>query len=187
MPRLRRGARRRQGDQRRITPTITVASIKVAVLADTHTLGQKYRPPAGMWPYVESADHILHAGDVCEPGLLDELKSFAPVTVVFGNCDGWDVRDWGAPATAEIELGGVTIAMVHDSGRRDGRRRRLRSRWPSARVVVFGHSHVPINEDDGDLLLFNPGSPTWPRRAPWPSMGILWIEDGRVEGEVFPV
>ncbi|MDQ5815672.1 MAG: metallophosphatase family protein, partial [Actinomycetota bacterium] len=66
------------------------------------------------------------------------------------------------------------------------RRDRLKKRFPDARVVVFGHSHMPVNEDDGELLLFNPGSPTWKRRAPFPSMGILWIENGGVEGEVFP-
>jgi len=161
--------------------------MKVVVLADTHTLGNRYSLPPGAWPYIETADHVLHAGDVCEPALLDELKSFAPTTVVYGNCDAWDVRDWGAEATAELELEGVRIAMVHDSGPSRARRERLRSRWPQARVIVFGHSHLPVNEDDGRLLLFNPGSPTWPRRAPFPSMGILWLDAGTVEGEIFPV
>jgi len=161
--------------------------MKVVVLADTHTLGNRYPLPPGAWPYIETADHILHAGDVCDPALLDELKSFAPTTVVYGNCDAWDVRDWGAEATAELELEGVRIVMVHDSGPSRARRDRLRSRWPQARVVVFGHSHLPIIEDDGGLLLFNPGSPTWKRRAPFPSMGILWLDAGTVEGEVFPV
>jgi uncharacterized protein len=129
----------------------------------------------------------LHAGDVVDPGLLHDLKVFAPVTVVMGNCDAFDIREWGATDTAEVELGGISIAMVHDSGAREGRRNRMRKLFPSARVVVFGHSHIPWNEDDGELLLFNPGSPTWKRRAPFPSMGILWIENGEVEGEIFPV
>jgi predicted phosphodiesterase len=46
---------------------------------------------------------------------------------------------------------------------------------------------MPVSDDKDGLLLFNPGSPTWPRRAPWPSMGILWIENGNLEGEIFPV
>jgi len=161
--------------------------MKVVVLADTHTLGNRYALPSGAWPYIETADHILHAGDVCDPALLDELKSFAPTTVVYGNCDAWDVREWGAVAVAEIELEGVSIAMIHDSGPSRTRRERLRARWPNARVVVFGHSHNPVNDDDGELLLFNPGSPTWKRRAPYPSMGILWLDGGNVEGEIFPV
>jgi uncharacterized protein len=161
--------------------------VKVVVLADTHTRGLTRTVPFGAWPYIETADHILHAGDVCDPTLLDELKTHATLTVVWGNSDAWDVRDWGATEEATVELGGVVVSMVHDSGPRPGRRERLRRRFPDARVVVFGHSHMPVNDDDGDLLVFNPGSPTWKRKAPFPSMGILWIDEGQVEGEIFPV
>jgi uncharacterized protein len=161
--------------------------VKLVVLADTHTMGARRPLPAGAWPYLETADHILHAGDVCDPALLDELAALAPVTVVMGNCDGWDVKEWGATEEAELELGGVRIGMTHDSGLGKGRRQRLRSQFPAARAVVYGHSHMPDNDDDGDLLLFNPGSPTWKRTAPFPSMGLLWIEDGTVEGEIVPV
>ncbi len=161
--------------------------MKVAVLADTHTRGFTRALPMGAWPYIESADHILHAGDVTDPALLDELKAFAPVTVVMGNCDALDVRDWGAREEAEVELDGVKVAMLHDSGPSKGRRERMRQRFGDARVVVFGHSHLPMNDDADGLLLFNPGSPTWKRKAPFTSMGLLWIEDGTVEGEIFPV
>jgi putative phosphoesterase len=161
--------------------------MKVTVLADTHTLGPRRPLPDGAWPYIETADHILHAGDVCEPALLEELAVFAPTTVVMGNCDGDGVRHWGATDEAIVELEGVVVAMIHDAGVKNGRRARLRARWPRARVVVFGHSHVPCNEDEEGLLLFNPGSPTWKRTAPFPSMGLLWIDDGVVEGEIFPV
>jgi hypothetical protein len=143
--------------------------------------------PPGAWPYVETADHILHAGDVCDPTLLDELKVFAPVTVVMGNCDGPDIAHWGARDEAVVDLGGVKVAMLHDSGAKAGRRERMRARFPDARVVVFGHSHIPWNEDADGLLLLNPGSPTWPRTAPYPSMAILWIDGTSTEAEVFPV
>lgn len=161
--------------------------MKVAVLADTHTRGLSRTVPMGAWPYIESADHILHAGDVCDVGLLEELRSLAPLTVVAGNCDGPEIRAWGAPEEATVELGGVTIAMTHDSGTRSSRLRDMKERFPDARVVVFGHSHIPWNEDEEGLLLFNPGSPTWKRQAPFASMGLLWIENGEVEGEIFPV
>lgn len=161
--------------------------MKVAVISDTHTSGSSRPIPEGAWPYLESADHILHAGDVTDPSVLDELKALAPLTVVMGNCDGWDIREWGAEDEAVTELGGLNIAMLHDSGPRDGRRRRMQSRFPDARVVVFGHSHLPWNEDREGLLLFNPGSATWKRQAPTTSMGMLWIEDGHVEAEIFPV
>lgn len=160
--------------------------MKLVVLADTHTRGFTRALPFGAWPYIETADHILHAGDVVDPALLDELKAFAPVTVVMGNCDGLDIRDWGATDHAQVAFDGVSVGMIHDAGLR-GQRERMRSRFPDARVVVFGHSHLPFNEDQDGLLLFNPGSPTWKRKAPFPSMGILWIENGDVEGEIFPV
>ena len=161
--------------------------MKVAVLADTHTSGFTRTVPFSVWPFLESADHILHAGDVVDPTLLEELKALAPLTVVMGNCDALDVRDWGAVDEAIVELDGVRIAMLHDSGASAGRRARMRARFPDARVVVFGHSHMPVNEDEDGLLLFNPGSPTWKRKAPFPSMGLLWVENGDVEGEIFPV
>ena len=161
--------------------------MKVVVLADTHTRGLSRALPLGAWPYIETADHVLHAGDVVDPALLVELKAFAPVTVVMGNCDGLDVRDWGAEESATVDLGGILVGIVHDAGPAKGRRARMRRAFPEARVVVFGHSHIPFNEDADDLLLFNPGSPTWKRQAPFPSMGILWIDDGNVEGEIFPI
>lgn len=161
--------------------------MKVAVLADTHTSGMNRTIPMTAWPYLESADHILHAGDVCDRSVLEELNALAPVTAVLGNCDAGDVRAWGAEESAEVTLGGVHVAMLHDSGPRANRRERMRSRFPEARVVVFGHSHLPFNEDEDGLLLFNPGSPTWKRQAPFTSMGLLWIEGDTVEGEIFPV
>jgi len=161
--------------------------MKVAVISDTHTSGMSRTVPFSAWPFLETADHILHAGDVVDPALVDELKSLAPLTVVMGNCDALDIRDRGATDEARVELGGVKIGMIHDSGLTDGRRARMRARFPDERVVVFGHSHMPVNEDEDGLLLFNPGSPTWKRRAPFPSMGLLWISNGEVEGEIFPV
>lgn len=165
---------------------------KVVVLADTHTAraasSHPSRPlPPGAYPYLETADHILHAGDVTDPDLVTELRSLAPVTVVLGNSDGPEVADAGATTVAELSIDGVDIAMLHDTGLSRGRRARMAKLFPDARVVVFGHSHIPMNEDEDGLLLFNPGSPTWKRTAPFESMGILWIEGGEVEGEIFPV
>ncbi len=150
--------------------------MKIAVIADTHTRGMTRTVPLGVWPYLESADHILHAGDVVDPALLEEMKAVAPVTVVLGNCDSWDIRDWGATQTAEVTLGGIAIGMVHDSGLAGGRRDRMRKLFPDARVVVFGHSHMPLLEEDDGFQIFNPGSPTERRRAPAHTMAV--VENG---------
>lgn len=157
------------------------------MISDTHTSGSSRPIPEGAWPYLESADHILHAGDVTDPVVLDELNALAPLTVVMGNCDAWDVREWGATDEVIVELGGVEVGMIHDSGPKTRRWERMRAHFPGARVVVFGHSHLPWNEDREGLLLFNPGSATWRRQAPATSMGLLWIDGGSVEAEIFPV
>ncbi len=137
---------------------------------------------------LEGVDAILHAGDVCVAQTLDELSQFAPVHVVLGNNDHPDVVQWGAVDQLELDLGGISIAMVHDSGPSKGRPSRMRRRFPDAEVVVFGHSHIPINESCDGQLLFNPGSPTDRRRQPTGTMGELVIEDGHLAAaRIFPV
>lgn len=154
--------------------------LRVAVVSDTHAPRfWKVIPPA-VAERLEDVDVILHAGDVCQPFVLDELATFAPVHVVAGNNDGPDVAAWGAPETLELELDGVRVAMIHDSGSKQGRAARMRRRFPEADLVVFGHSHIPWDTEQDGQRLFNPGSPTDKRRQPHGTMGRLLIEDGRI-------
>lgn len=122
---------------------------------------------------------ILHAGDVLDAGVLAELAAAAPVYAVLGNND----RSLAGtlPPTRQLDLGGVRIAMIHDSGAATGRAARLHRRFPDAHVVVFGHSHIPWDrEGDGGQVLFNPGSPTQRRAQPTRTMGELTIAGGRL-------
>lgn len=138
--------------------------------------------------HLRAADVILHAGDVCTAGVLDELACYAPVHAVRGNNDGPDVAAWGAPAVAELDLAGLRVAMLHDSGPAAARLRRLRRRFPQAGLVVFGHSHIPLDESGEGLRIFNPGSPTDRRRQPRGTLGVLRVEDGRlVQAKIVPV
>lgn len=152
---------------------------RVLVVADTHVRDHRRSLPAAVWGAAEQADVILHAGDVVSPALLDELAARAPVHAVLGNNDHELVDR--LPVTLRVCLGGVDVAMVHDSGPSAGRPRRLRRMFPEAAVVVYGHSHLPLAEYgiDGQLL-FNPGSPTERRRAPTSTYGWLELGDGRV-------
>jgi putative phosphoesterase len=158
------------------------AGVRVVVMADTHirsTAGHAPRLPDAMYPELRRADVILHAGDVVSAGLLTELETFAPVVAVLGNNDHELVDR--LPETVEMELGGVPVAMVHDSGARDGRDARLQRRFPDARLVVFGHSHLPEDRiGGGRQRLFNPGSPTQRRRAPERTYGIVTLASGRI-------
>ena len=154
--------------------------MKAVVLADTHVRDAgSTRLPDAAWAEVRTADVVLHAGDVMEPGFLEELRAVAPVHAVLGNNDG--ALRGVLPETVEVELGGVRVAMVHDSGPRTGREGRLHRRFPDAEVVVFGHSHIPWNEPGlGGQLLFNPGSATQRRRQPHKTLGILDLARGTI-------
>jgi len=151
------------------------------VLADTHIPRRAKSLPEGLVPHLNKADLVLHAGDLMDPALLHELAAFAPVRAVRGNLDPPDAD---LPETQEFEFGGARIAILHDSGRREGRRKRLLRRFPDARVVIFGHSHIPFLEDEDGLLLLNPGSPTDKRRQPRHTFALLCIEEGSVRAEI---
>ncbi|MDT4923131.1 MAG: uncharacterized protein QOG01_844 [Pseudonocardiales bacterium] len=162
--------------------------MRIAVLSDTHSPRRWRQCPPAVAAALGGVDAILHAGDVCIAATLVELSAWAPVHAVLGNNDGPDVAAWGAPDTVQLELGGVSIAMIHDSGPAAGRAARLRRRFPDAAVVVFGHSHIPLDETHDGQRLFNPGSPTDRRRQLRGTMGELIIEDGRLHSaRIFPV
>jgi putative phosphoesterase len=129
---------------------------------------------------LRGADLILHAGDVCAATVLEELAQYAPVVAVAGNNDGPDVAGWGATPTAELDLDGLRVAMLHDSGPASGRLARMRRAFPRADLVVFGHSHIPLDQAGYGLRIFNPGSPTDRRRQPHGTLGLLRIEAGQL-------
>jgi putative phosphoesterase len=162
--------------------------VQVLVVSDTHlTAASLSRMPRDVWALAERADVVLHAGDVTDLAVLDALRELAPVHAVAGNNDHGLGRT--LPEVWEGELGGVPVAMVHDSGARAGRERRMARRFPGALVVVFGHSHDPVVQSGADgQLLVNPGSPVQRRRQPVHTVAWLDLIEGRVErAEIVPV
>jgi uncharacterized protein len=153
--------------------------VQIVILSDTHVAdGSTRRLDSEVMAHVSSADVVLHAGDVTGAELLAELAALARVYAALGNNDHGLVRT--LPERLELELAGVRIAMVHDSGATAGRSARLRRWFPDADLVVFGHSHLPEDHTDatGQQRSFNPGSCTQRRRAPTRTFGALRIEDG---------
>lgn len=150
------------------------------VLADTHVrAGRRRDLPPAVWHALAAADVVLHAGDLVDASLLERLAALAPVHAVLGNND--TALAGALPETLTLTLGGVRVALVHDSGARAGRAARVHRWFPDADLVVFGHSHQPLDEAGVDgQRLFNPGSPTERRRAPWPSYGELVLAGGTV-------
>ena len=156
-------------------------SPSAVVLADTHIPRRARVLPEGVVRHLRRTDLILHAGALIEASLLAELALYAPVRAVKGNVDRPEVD---LPEMLEFDFGGARIAMIHDSGRKEGRRKRLACRFPAARVIVFGHSHIPFLEDEDGLLLLNPGSPTDKRRQPRHTFALLDVEGGEVRAEI---
>jgi uncharacterized protein len=150
----------------------------VAVISDTHVPDFARALPDTLAAHLDGADVILHAGDATSPATLAELELYAPVHAALGNIDRPDVADWGARPEVRLDLEGLRIGMVHDAGPRKGRAARLRRRFPDAGLIVFGHSHIPVCERDGEVWLLNPGSPTWKRREPRPTMALVEITGG---------
>ena len=162
--------------------------MRVVVLADTHAPRRWRVCPPGVAGQLRGADLILYSGDVCTASVLTELAEYAPVVAVLGNNDEPDVAAWGAAETAELDLGGLSVAMLHDSGAAVGRMVRMRRRFPAADLVVFGHSHIPLDESARGLRIFNPGSPTDRRRQPHGTLGVLTIDSGQLaEAAIVPV
>jgi len=148
-------------------------SILIGVISDTHGL---LRPEA--MAALRGAEHIIHAGDVGSPEILENLAAIAPVTAVRGNVDksAWARK---LPETAVLELGGISIYMLHDLAQLD-----LKPKAAGFAAVVSGHSHVPKQEMRDGVLYFNPGS-AGPRRFKLPvSVGRLIVQDSGVRGEL---
>jgi putative phosphoesterase len=152
--------------------------MQVLVMSDTHLSAATLdRLPSEVWDMADAADVVLHAGDVVEAALLSALSERATVHAVLGNND----HGLRLPEVVALDLDGVRLAMVHDSGPRAGRERRLARRFPDARVVVFGHSHAPLVEEGAaGQLLVNPGSPTQRRHQPVHTVAHLEVAEGEV-------
>ena len=150
--------------------TTSTGDLRIAVLSDTHGL---LRPE--VVASVKGVDHILHAGDVGDPVILDALAAIAPLTAIRGNVDT-SGRCGQLPATEMVEIGGVTFYLVHSIADLD-----ISPTAAGVRVVVSGHSHKPLQETRNGVLYLNPGS-VGPRRFRLPiAMAFLTITDGQIE------
>ncbi|HEU4474920.1 MAG TPA: metallophosphoesterase family protein [Gemmatimonadales bacterium] len=147
--------------------------MRLGVISDTHGL---LRPE--VFEVFRDVDHILHGGDVGPPEILAELESVAPVTAVYGNTDDWDLRS-RLPQVATLELDGFEIVVTHGDQFGSPTPDSVQAAFPSAEIIVFGHTHRPIlTLVDTVVTVMNPGG-AGPRRFNLPpSVGILELEPG---------
>jgi len=156
----------------------------IGVISDTHIPHFK-KLPAAIWEHFAGVELIIHAGDLSILSVLSELETIAPVVAVQGNIEYEEVM-LELPIKREVVVGHCRIGIVHILGDSGNRARVARQEFPKARVVVYGHSHIPYNQEYDGQLLFNPGSATDRRRQPRCSIGLLYVDDEleSVRGEI---
>jgi hypothetical protein len=154
-----------------------MAVVRLVLTSDTHAR----ELPASLWAAVDAADVVVHAGDWVSESSLDALSArSARLVGVYGNNDGPALRA-RLPEVARVELDGVRLAVVHETGAATGRERRCAARYPDTDVLVFGHSHIPWDTvAPNGLRLLNPGSPTDRRRQPYATYMTATIDGGRL-------
>jgi len=162
---------------------------RLLLLSDTHVPVRARALPDQVWRAVDDADVVVHAGDWVSADLLDALEARAARLVgVAGNNDGSDLHA-RLPEVARTTVEGLRLAVVHETGGKDGRERRADAAFPDVDVLVFGHSHIPWDTTSpGGLRLLNPGSPTDRRRQPVGTFLTAVVDDGALRDvELVPV
>ncbi|MCW2850528.1 MAG: phosphodiesterase [Nocardioides sp.] len=155
---------------------------RLLLLADTHVPKRARDLPEQVWAEVDAADVVVHAGDWVEPSLLDVLEARSRALLAcYGNNDGPELRR-RLPEVARAVVGGVRMAVVHETGDAKGRELRCAAAYPDDDVLVFGHSHIPWDTTTATgLRLLNPGSPTDRRRQPHCTYLTAVALEGRLE------
>ncbi len=188
-------------------------SLLVGILSDTHVPYRMKQLPSVVFDALEDVDVILHAGDVDKPEALEPLRKIAPVYAVRGNIHVLDLSSGGIslPRLVELRLAGCQILVTHgylpglvgfwfkgrdvllrllggsDKARFNGRiARRLKSLYPKADVIVFGHTHQVFVEWFGKTLLVNPGA-VCPTLREQPTVARMTLGDGMPRVEIVPL
>lgn len=146
----------------------------VGIISDTHLPNRRKVIPKEVFKGFENVDLIIHAGDICEEYVLDELGLLAPVKAVAGNMDGLELQK-RIPRKQIIDIKGFKLGVIHGDGYGGSTLQRATNAFKEQKLdcIVFGHSHQAFNSLNGDVLLFNPGSPTDRRRSKYFSYGLL--------------
>ena len=152
--------------------------MKIVVLSDTHIPASSDTLPEIVKEELKDADMIIHAGDLSEPSVYEELKNIAPVEAVVGNMDAHKLRR-ELPEKKILQIKNFRIGLVHGDGPPDNIINYVRGRFANEKLdcIIYGHSHDPKIETIDNTIYFNPGSPTDEIFAPYKSFGILEVND----------
>ena len=154
--------------------------MRIGVISDTHG----YLDPRAL-AALRCVAHILHAGDIGAPAIVDALEAIAPVTAVYGNVDAGTALARRFPGRQLLALEGVRVYMTHVGGKPSELARALPEPRPD--VYIFGHSHVALLETYGGVLFLNPGAAGRPRFGGGLSVALLDVEGGQATARIVPL
>jgi len=150
--------------------------MKIGVLSDTHIPTIARSLPPAVFEIFKGVGLILHAGDIVELSVLDELRTIAPVEAVAGNMDDSEIH-LNLPVKKVIPIGRYSVGLIHGKYRIDIQKEMIRKEFDNIDLIVYGHSHTPFWGRVGGVHFLNPGSPTDKRHAPYNSVAVLDVGD----------
>jgi uncharacterized protein len=177
--------------------------VKIGVLSDTHVPDMLPELPRSVIDVLSGVDIILHAGDVSDLRVLEQLEPLAQTYAVSGNCESPAVQRF-LQETLRLEFANRAIGLIHghrafegnvlqrcrlqfDAGaRRLALQAHVLSQFKDVHVIVFGHSHEPYIKMHDGVLLFNPGSVS-AGRGQVASVGILELDSNTIRGRIIPI
>lgn len=151
--------------------------MKVGVLSDTHVPTIMKALPPIIFDIFRDVDLILHAGDIVEMSVLEELGAIAPVEAVAGNMDDSEAQG-KLPYKKVITLGRYKAGIIHGKFKIDVQQEMIRKEFGDVDLIVYGHSHTPFWGKVNGVYYLNPGSPTDKRYAPYNSVALLEVGEG---------
>lgn len=150
--------------------------MKIGVISDTHIPILAGFLPRAVFDIFKGVDLILHAGDIVELSVLDELRTVAPVEAVAGNMDDSEVQQ-KLPHKKIIPVEKYSVGLIHGKYRIDVQKAMIRQEFGHVDLIVYGHSHTPFWGKVEGVYFLNPGSPTDNRHAPYHSVALLELAD----------
>ena len=159
--------------------------VRVGVISDTHIPKAALDLPEAVYAELKKVDMILHAGDLIEKAFLEKLERIAPVHAVFGNMDMHALKAC-LPQKEVIKINSFRIGLIHGYGPPTRLIGAVSKEFTRVDAIVFGHSHVPVNEVIEKRLFFNPGTPTDKVFAAFNSFGVLEIGDS-INGRIIRI
>ncbi len=160
--------------------------VKIGVISDTHIPARADSVPQEVLSLFKDVDMIIHAGDITQISVLDQLRALAPVHAVCGNMDGADLKHI-LPQKKIIEVENKRIGIYHGGGAPFGLKKRIRHmfRYNDVDCIVFGHTHQAENKHHKGILFFNPGSATDKIFSKTQSIGLLFVDRFKdIRGEI---